>query len=203
MKHLKRFNHVNESVDMADIDKKNSEIIEFKFMKTTFIRDSYQCHDVPGKIADVNIECIQGGSIIHKNSSIIVDGEKKDEDGKLSDISFLQINNLRIKSADVYPPFNLSYKTSYNMYYPSADIVAIQSFYGNYQTFRQHSNVKVSASFKFPSHVLHKLVYDFPYILSGTKVLIENISTQFGVSESEREDAVTFRTTRPFADRDD
>jgi hypothetical protein len=189
--------------EKPDIDKKNTEILEFKFMKTKVVRDTYYYDDINWLMADVEIECIEGGAVIHKNSTIIADGEKIEENGKFSDILFLYVNNLVEKNAIANPTYPITYKSTYNMFYPSADIAVIQSLYSNYQTFMQHSNVKVSALFKFPSHVLHKLVYDFPYILSGTKVLIENISTQFGVSESEREDAVTFRTTRPFADRDD
>ena len=162
-------------------------------------------------IPDVfGIKYIQIGSVIHKNSTLIVDGKTiKEEDKSMSELMLCDFPT-QSEAKELKPPFqdrtvyyrrSRAFLSQYNPINNETLLSVFQTWYTQYINFYRHSNIPIDGKFLIPEAVLSKIDIKQPVLVESQKMLVETIKQPTGNSDSMVEVEIRFRTLRNYIDR--
>jgi len=149
------------------------------------------------------------GDIVHKNSSIVVNGITKTDSGKtITDVQIItvdRVTNSYFYRYDVTPIVFYTAVINVSGIYPIGGTFEgellhpdVKSFYTEYINFLQNSNIPISAEMDFPSVVIERMNLQKPKLLQGQPVMIESIKQTIGTNDTQ---TVEMRTLRIFNKR--
>lgn len=139
--------------------------------------------------------------IIHKNSSLLIDGKIVDKpDDSDTKVMLGYYNNNIINATIVNAPTNIGYRTSYPMFgvWLSAKTV-LADLYADFISFYAYSNIAYKVPMAIPEVSLEKLNINTPKTFFGQIILIEKIERILG--KTDKTQMLHFRTLRNYVDR--
>lgn len=184
-----------------------SETIDLSLLKTTRILNT-----ISGIPSTLTFDIIQINNIIHKNSSLIIDGETvKNEDNSMNELLISNFSNYFIsKRRGLEIPDNRN-RTQYKMSLPllhqypenswQTGLTIFQNWYNDLFSFKLHSNIPVSAKFRMPFTLFNDIDISKPVLLNNQEMLILSLKYNIKDNNVDVEVEAELRTIRSYANR--
>ena len=211
---FKWYELVNPSADNA-LTHANRSPIEVNFpVETSYIMIQSHLPDDPRTTYSFNLMLMSVNNIIHRNSVVVknseVDEEKETNSSKnliLAGVKKGALYRYVHYVPDVRYPNNqrlvytLQYYKGYAGVYPDATSALdfLSTHYGEYIAFYKDSNLTVECLMRLPAAILHSLDMTKQYEINGTLYYIDKVVQNLSETAMQK---ITFRTVRPYADRE-
>ena len=202
----------SSTITETDDSTLKTETISFDLVKEVEYVDTFNAA-LSGNSCDLLLHYAKIDSIIHKNSSLIVNGSKSTETANTSTSMYLAEITGNFTPADFKtdpnaPGISLVYKRSYSLFYfisgediygmAQTDLRIIEDWYRSYIDFKRNSNIPINSVLNIPTSILESMLIQYPKLVNGQPVMIESIKETLGKNGTRE---VVLRTLRQFTDR--
>lgn len=200
-------NDTRVNSNTTDESEVKSQTIDLSFLNTT--RTINTIPDIPNSLI---LDIIQIGSVIHKNSSLVIDGKTvKEEDKSMSELLISNFCRYPISKrvTNVIPDdrkraqykMSLPFLHQYTENSWQTELTLFQEWYSEFIDFYQNSNIPVSAKFRMPFTVLNAIDMSKPVLLNSQKMLIHTLKHDIEDKNATVEVDAELRTARSYANR--
>ena len=201
----------NSSVENSTITGKiKDEKIEIDTLSASTGYNHIKLTDDNDVVYDVIFKSIKVDGLIHKNSSVIVDGKvtSTTEDSS-TDLKLFYFDGVWVE-APISSPLTTDKKFWYkqpqefmrkNDDYQKTEFDIIASWYTSIQALYIDSALPIEAKLVIPKNKLIGIDLSKPVLLNGQKLLIESMKYEIGGDDTDVDVSATFRTTRSYSAR--
>lgn len=181
----------SESNQVEDTELENETITINSLTTMLDLQSNSEVFKMYGPVSNIEIffKCIKTDSkIVHKNSSVIIDGKlTSDEEAATSKVQLAEFMsdwvNADYRTSPQVNGLYIYYKHAYELLHEASqdeftDLREIFDWYYEYVYFKRNSNIPVSCKMRMPEHVFHSINKNVRIILNSTIFVIESIKYQ-------------------------
>lgn len=201
-------------IDNSNTVETNDSVVKTEEIKIPFLNYKELTNEYTGLPGSVTIEMTCIKTIIHKNTSVVVDNKiVKDEDKSTNELWLCDFDSelWYTKSAPI-GGWTVKYRRSKPLlsvetiiyqqrHIYSLDLSIFNTWYNELFNFKLNSNIPLTAKFNLPTTVLESLDISKPVLLNNQKMLIHTLKHDIEDKNAIIEVEAELRTMRPYADR--